>query len=505
MVERIRPNSLGELNRAMIDHQNQYEDALTHDSLRDILPNIITMRLSVEKIFGKKRIIIGGDQPMLPIPKMAAKLVAMKALAHMDDQIVTINLRADHDLALSELEILSMSMPHPGTDIGVTKVRLLSDRLLTGRPIISGVDLNSPEIFEYITHQLLYFGNSTFAEAYSRSLKLLSKDKGERDEIVLQAHMVIEDWLACYGIDRKGNRLKELPGHVSTTPDYSRNVRVGSVLPQVEMKLPSNLAEANENWYLWLQRQLGIEMQYTLSEGTLDRFLLQNGGLEILQKRWRSAVNRLKNIGYQPVTSKLKNHQPDATFFNVARDGQRYFSFFDSKDDSMLIAVDPLNKQGVKIPVQELIQDGSEWIISLSAIPRVVLYSLAGFAGHIKGGGSRYNYDAEAVTLAIGLPYFPLWNFTERKDGIWTSPLQYTSVATENALRRGKPHHTQKVRSISQAISEGKIYLLDLLLSINPWITYNEIDQWIEANGENIKRDDRIYITNLAGRNPGKL
>lgn len=498
MVQYSISNTLGEFNLSMVEHKKEYEKRLGNNSLKDISLDIAIMRSAIEKVFGLHRIIVGGEQSTLPLPKMAAKLIAMKALSFIDDQITTINIRADHDLVLSESEILSMNMPHPGTDIGTVKIKLLSDKLLMGRPIISGVDLNNPEVFKYVAKQLLHFAEHIFPEAYQPSLRFTGNNKLEGDTNILQAENKIVNWLACYGIDNQGNKLKTFPKHLLSSPKN----KSGCLLSQVELKLPSNLAEANDNWFLWLQKQFDIDADYTFSEGVFDKFLLQNKGYEILQKRWFVAVNKLREMEYQFVTSKLNNDQPNTTFFNVARYGQRYYSFFDDNDDSMIAIVDPISKHEEKISIQELFDKESEWAISLTAVPRVVLYSLAGLEGHIKGGGSRYNLDAQAIMDIIGMPYFPLWNFTEKNNDIWTAPIQYTSISTEKELRSNKQHHFKSAGFTTQAVSEGKINLLDLYLSTNPQITSNEVNQWINLNREKICRDDRIYLTNLAGRNP---
>lgn len=495
-----RRGTLGELNYFMRQHANLYEASLEGSLLDDIRPDIIRMRTAVDGVFGKRQFVIAGEQSMPPIPKMAAKLIAMKALTALDDQTVAINLRADHDLVLSESEILSMYVPHPGNNDGFTRLRLLSDKHLHRRQTISGISLTDPATSEYIGRQLTYFANNTFPDAYLSSLKLLGRSKSEREEGIAQSYMVMEDWLSCFGFDTQGNRLQQMPDHLLFSPDHIKKRRLDGAVPQIDIRLPSNLAQANENWYLWLQRQLGIESQYTLSEGFLDSFLLQNGGMEILQKRFSSTLRKLQELGYEPVTSDFFN-QRNTTFFNLEKDGLRYYSYFDQKDDSVVRVVDPLTGQELKLGVDELLHD-DEWMISLTAVPRVALYSLAGFGAHIKGGGSRYNYDAKAVVAAMDMPYFPLWNFAERINECWSSPIQYNSIAKENSRHGGRLSQLKKEGAIDQVVAQGKISLLDLMLSVNSQEASLEIEKWIEQKGGDISPEDRIILTNRAGREP---
>lgn len=98
--------------------------------------------------------------------------------------------------------------------------------------------------------------------------------------------------------------------------------------------------------------------------------------------------------------------------------------------------------------------------------------------------------------------YIGSWNFAKRINECWSSPIQYNSIAKESSRRGSRLSQLKKEGAIDQVVAQGKISLLDLMLSVNSQEASLEIEKWIEQKGGDISSEDRVILTNRAGREP---
>ncbi|MCA9329995.1 hypothetical protein KDA11_05075, partial [Candidatus Saccharibacteria bacterium] len=322
---------------------------------------------------------------------------------------------------------------------------------------------------------------------------------------------VLSDWLACYGFkiryDEQGNITGAARGEYPYPPDHLTQTNADDRL-KIQYSHNFNLAEAHINWYLHLQRQLGIEQINTFSEGQFDKLLLANGGLEIFRSEWTLIIDALEAASNLNLVS-IKLDKPEvrrAAPFNLEYGGIRYDAYFNKRDDSQL---DLYSRQhGVQeaaITLDDVFSDVSEWSVSLGAVERVVLYSLAGVAGHITGGGSAYNYDALQVMQVLNLPYMPLWWFPKKDQYdrpmtpvIWPTLANKEWRNLQTLGSNGAGNQTSD--AILQNTLEGNYSLLDLAMSTDPQEAHMLMQEHIQllSTGQ-LDRFSQLSLPNRAG------
>ena len=278
----------------------------------------------------------------------------------------------------------------------------------------------------------------------------------------------------------------EQPGTVGST-----NARPTS-FSNVPFPRPISLAQGHENFYSIVQQRFGIAPDLTIYESEFDPFLLRNGGYEVLARIWKSLQNEALSSGMHLKTIKPIEDDP-RTPFNLSRDGMRLLSV---QEGDFVHILDPKTQQVQESHhISEVLSPDGEFGVSLRAIPRVMLYAMAGVSGHITGGGSIYNDDARELIKLIHMPYFPLWSFDSQS----SSPIQYISLASYKS--RGKARqNTQATIDFTRA---GKASILDCVMSMYPEQVAEEIRDWIELNAGDIRPESRVHITNRAGQTVG--
>jgi len=495
-------NNLHNFYGQMAAHSETMQDQIHHPetgTVMDIIADdVYQMTQAVDYYFpgqvtasGQVLRVIAGEQSVVVMPKQVAKQVAMVALQN-EYGVTPIDLRADLDLVGSEADIVAVPLPNTGDRSGRTTYNLLSGKYRASNGATNGVALPNP----YVTKMLTDLQNKHLPQIYTRSLQ---SSRGGYEPTLDQ--QVVADWMACYGIAPDGSRLKQMPDYMTASNNYSTTV------PEIGIELPTNFAQGNENHRLWMQRQLGIEAQYVVSEGEIDRILLQNGGFNALRVLLTSARQWLREDGYQPNSAalKLEDDKDDEVPFNIVSRGRRAHSAnFLPGDDSMIhVQFDPEGKYQADYSVDQLLND-PQFGISLKAIPRVILYSLAGLSGHITGGGSIYNYDAQQIMDIVGLPYFPLWNFTKKdQNGKRVTALSYVSTGIRK-LRSSdeiKAEGNEETVLAYELSTRGRFAFLDLMMSTYADQAAHEIGQLI-AMGGNITPDTYVELTNRTGRVP---
>lgn len=457
------PKSLREYATEVRQHVQELDRAV--DASVDqygIRPAIRQLQGAVRHRYGEGHLILAGEQTIMPLPKNVAKLVAGRALTVLSDEFRTLNLRANVDLVGSEADMYKVWIPSETSQQGHVDMTFISRAKLAKSPGLTaeGVLLNQEDLQRSI---------SDFSSVHIPSAYLGIHTRGDRLVPDFDPH-VIDTFRYCYGVATDGVSHME-----------------GLRYPN-----PQTLAQGHENYYTVVQQLLGIEPDMHLLESDLDPYLLRNGGYELLDRVWKElqkeAVDR--GLAFRSMKPALDDQR---TPFNVARNGTRLFTV---QDGDFVCIVDPKTQQVLeRHDISELLAEDSDFDISLRAIPRVIVYSLAGVAGHITGGGSVYNYDAKQLMQLLHLPYFPLWNF----DSTASSPIQYMSAASYKT--RGKPR--QNTQATIDFVRAGKASALDCIMSVYPEQAAEEIRVWIEMNAGSIDQYSRLPITNKAGQSAG--
>ncbi len=444
-------------------HSQEMERAL--DVAADaygIHAGIREMQAAVRSRYGEGHLVLSGEQTIMPLPKNVAKLVAAKALQHISDNVRVLNLRANLDLVGSEGDMYKVWIPSETSQTGYVDMAFMSRARLSKTPGLTaeGALLNDDQLQANV--HAFTTGHLKFAYAGSHKV-------GERIVPDLDAR-VIDIFRQCYGL---------LPLGSETTEVHS-----GLPFPQ-----PISLAQGHENFYSVVQQRLGIVPDLTIYESDLDPYLLRNGGYEVLARIWTSLQNEAIRSGIN--LSTIKPVQDDSrTPFNMSREGVRLLTI---QEGDIVHVLDPRTQSTQESHhISDILREGSEFGVSLRAIPRVMLYSMAGISGHITGGGSVYNRDARELISLIHMPYFPLWNF----DSLSSSPIQYVSMASYKSRAKAR-QNTQATIDFTRA---GKASILDCVMSMYPEQAAQEIEDWIELNAGGIRPQSRVHITNKAGQ-----
>ncbi|KXK26534.1 MAG: hypothetical protein TR69_WS6001000539 [candidate division WS6 bacterium OLB20] len=524
----------------ILAHNNEYDDALDRADMAHLRPHILRMRQAADDAFGTGVKVIGGEQSIIPLPKNLGKLIALRALRnHMG--VIDINLRADHDMGRTERDVRALDLLNYGNQEGTASFSVMSNNyagMNKGMTTINGYTLKD----DHIRGNMVKFA-SQVRQLYPGNFPL-----GDETHRVLDMRAV-EDWFACYGMNPDGTPIDAIPEHIQSLP---RTDRRESAFEQIDIVLPGNLAQGHENWFLMLQRRLGIEAAYTVSEGVIDKMLLKNGGHEVLANMMLQARARLRDQGYEPVAMKIDEDSDLRTWYNLELDGVRMNTVFTDDSFSQIEVTHPVTGETSVVTVDEALADDSPYGISLRAVERVSLYSLAGLSGHITGGGSVYNADARYLLSAVDLPYYPIWSFAKKaEDGSPLSPVRYVSMAlskifpTPEEARR--PEYAQaylhmqgvlqtltgqvladyawiseRLRSEDpesgttitaalgkllspnvigalDALRAGKVSLFDLAMSVPLDQAREELSAFLEEKGTGLSRTSSVSFTNRAG------
>lgn len=428
-----------------------------------IRPAIRELQAAVRERYGAGHLIIAGEQTIMPLPKNVAKLVAGQALRVLSDEFRVVNLRANLDLVGSEADMYKVWIPSETSQDGHVDMTFISRARLAKSPgiIAEGVLLDQTDLHRAMNEFSSVHIPSAYGGLHIKNETLVPDFDPS----------VIDTFKQCYG----------LPALEAAAQAYR--------LPYPQ---PLTLAQGHENYYAVVQQILGIEPDIHVLESDLDPYLLRNGGYELLARVWKDLQNEAIDRACALRTMKPTLDDP-RTPFNVARNGMRLFTL---QDGDYVCVVDPKTKDVLeRHHISEVLAQDSDFDISMRAIPRVIVYSLAGVAGHITGGGSLYNYDAKQLMEMLHMPYFPLWNF----DSSASSPIQYMSVASYKT--RGKPR--QNTRATIDFVRAGKASALDCIMSTYPDQVAEEIQAWIEINAGSIDQYSRLPITNKAGQSAG--
>lgn len=515
-------------------HADAFDDTVDSERMDHLRPHLLRMRQAVTDAFGPETAIIGGEQSIFPLPKNLGKLMALQVLSQHYG-MRSINLRAPLDIARSEVDIRRVDLPSYGSESGMDSFNLLSTKMVGSRKgvmTIQGFPLPDQKLADNAKRFV-----GLMQQQYPGSFRNGNTNETNLDQAVLA------DFMACYGMDLDGNRLDAMPDHIqelALCPDVNG-------IPQMDIVLPDNLAQAHENWFIMLQRRLGVDSEITVSEEVIDRMLLKSGGHEVLSEIMTASRRKLRESGYDPVAMNLSEERDLQTWFNMSKDGIRYGTFFTDDSYSQISVYNPETKEVEEtVSVDDVLADDSEWSLSLRAVERVTLYSLAGLGGHITGGGSVYNADARAVLGAMDIPYYPIWSFSKTdEDGNKITPVQYMSMALNSGfgtefsrnpdLIQARLHmqgilttltgqaldNFEQSRAMLEeeetmgksidnilrptmlnaltALRGGKVSLFDLAMSVPMDLAAEEIAAFIEQNGGNISRTSAVSLTNRAG------
>lgn len=393
--------------------------------------------------------VITGEQPYgaLGTTKVLTKRLLAQTLSETYGDVTPIELFNNHDLVGSESRFFRLELPTVGAKDGIFKINLLTEKLRRGGLTAQGVLLSNETLIEQVTK-----ARSALPIHYPSTV--VNRERFQLDE------SRADEWVRSYTSP--------------STDDSSKR---------------ASYSDAHIAWLTDLEKHVGLEMKHIIREGTFDLMLLKNGGVEILNNLWEQGLHNLRDENYESIALKLDDTALSATPFNIAEDGVRLLSKYTNSDKSLIETMHPHTKETGVLTLDEALS--GSYGISLKAVPRVVLYSLSGMDGHITGGGSVYNADAQHFMETFSLPYFPIMHMSARDEHGKIGTLQYSSTAF---LRREHPLAVRQVR-------EGGVSLLDLIISCN----LDDIQQAIHSTtqqGGNLTTDTIVTIQNKTGVKP---
>ena len=227
-----------------------------------------------------------------------------------------------------------------------------------------------------------------------------------------------------------------------------------------------NYAEANIDILRSFEKQIGLQVETSVREESLDTKLAQNGGMQIMLHMWPELSRQANNHNhYEGVRVPNGNEAPFQLYHTtdpscvgrmithlVQKEGQ-----VAGMDSQVYAKCMQCSFEETTSP-QDIINQGRP--LTWKAIPRVVLYSTIVADGHITGGGSIYNQAAKEGSERIGIPYFPItWMDKQDQEGNKVGVFNYQSTSTF----REKGAYVSEAKSF---VREGKAAMADLVLSI---------------------------------------
>ncbi len=402
-------------NKALMGHKSEMDKLYNSPNLGfDFKDKISKLHDVLEERFPGQLHVITGEQPYGAYgrPKVLAKRLLSKALQFHNPEIKVIELFASNDLIGSEEGFWRLTLPTKtaGPD-GVVSQNVLSDKFRANGKTARGLLLPH----EYVTGQVQKIIQNT-RHHYPGNLPY---NKGSRYDL-----SVITEWAHSYGITIDSN----------------------NPAPHA----PENYADAHINWLVALEKKLGLETDYVTEEGEIDLMLARQGGVEVIQSLWKTGLSSMMERSIPTISLKLTPEEIARTPFNLAREGNRLVTRFHPEDDSLIEAI---TKDGIETLTLDQALSG-DFEFSWKAVPRVVLYSLSGLDGHVTGGGSVYNADAQLFMDINNLPYFPIIYMNPQINGETVSVLQYQTVSSGRNFDMAK-----------EQVRKGKVSLLDFVMS----------------------------------------
>jgi hypothetical protein len=453
MKETQQYTNIHEYHQAMSDqseHMGDLIDSHTHTELRDHLTDL---NETVKEHYPyKSMLVITGEQPYgaLGGTKVLGKRILAQTLSETYGDVATAELFTNHDLVGSEPGFFRMVIPTLGSAEGIVNLGVLSGKLRQNGVTASGIVLPNEKLQEQV---------NTIRDGMHKHYPTTQVYK---DSVGFDPD-ITHRWAGAYGIQENGEFDPK------STPD--------------------NYAQAHIDWLTGFEKSIGLEMDQVIKEGDFDLALARNGGIEVLDLIWKRGLINLRNNNYDAVALKTDESALQATPFNLSENGVRLQTSYTNGDNSLIEAINPVTKERSVITMDQAVS--GRFGFSFKAVPRVVIYSLSGIHGHITGGGSVYNIDAQSFMKSLQLPYFPIIHMHAHDGEQQISSLQYASIATTR-----KAHERA-----NSAVRQGKVSLLDLAMSCHLEEIKSAIKNASEIGGD-LKPDQVITIPNKANKIP---
>lgn len=241
-----------------------------------------------------------------------------------------------------------------------------------------------------------------------------------------------------------------------------------------------NYGYANAELLRQTQTNIGLDLPFSTHEGTLDKLVAKNGGMEVMLFIWPELVKESK--GHQ--IDGVRNPEIEETPFQLYHHDDNCHGRMESKfiDMTRSIGIEtPIESRCMECGHREITTPGaildSNRPITWRAIARVFAYSSLGIAdAHITGGGSIYNEVARETSEALGYPYFPITHMSKTDmNGNKTGIFQYETSAVLKGSETG-------ALAAREFVKTGRASVIDLVLSAGFTQLRDSIENALNSN-----------------------